>query len=157
MKKTRPILILGIGNLLMKDEGVGVHIAQELMKMHLPRDVEVIDGGTASLDLISYLEGRKKVVVIDCVRGGHKPGTIYRLTPEEVKEDKSKILSLHQIDFQQTLHLASEFGKQPETVIIGIEPKNFSSWGMELSAVVKRRIPRVVELVKEEAKIKPNG
>ncbi len=151
MKKVKPILILGIGNLLLKDEGVGVQIAQKMMKTRLPANVEVLDGGTASLDLISYLKGRKKVIVIDCVRGGDKPGTIYRLTPEDIEKDENKILSLHQVDFQQTLHLWAELSKKiPKVVVIGIEPKNYSSWGMELSSLVKKRVPKIIELVKKE-------
>jgi len=151
MGKVKPVLVLGIGNLLLKDEGIGVHTVRKMMKMPLPDNVEIIDGGTASLDLISYLEGRKKVIVIDCVRGGDKPGTIYRLTPKEIEKDERKILSLHQVDFQQTLHLADKLGKNPpEVVIYGIEPQNYSSWGMELSLVIKKRIPKIIELVKKE-------
>lgn len=151
MKKIRPVLVLGIGNLLLKDEGVGVQIAQKMIKLRLPKNVEVIDGGTASLDLISYLEGRKKVIVIDCVRGGHKPGTIYHLIPEEIEKDESKILSLHQVDFHETLYLANKLGrKKPKVVIFGIEPKDYSSWGMELSPVVKKKISKVIDLVKKE-------
>jgi len=156
-KTRKPILILGIGNLLLKDEGVGIHVVQKMKKMHLFRrarfrNVEIMDGGTAGLDLLSYMEGRKKVIVIDSVRGGRKPGTIYRLTPENLKTDTNKILSLHQIDFQQALHLAGQLGKYPEAVIIGIEPKDFSSWGMELSPVIRKRIPKIIELVMEEVK-----
>lgn len=151
MKKVKPVLVLGIGNLLLKDEGVGIHLVQKMMKMHLPKNVEVLDGGTASLDLISYLEGRKKIVVVDCVRGGHKPGTIYLLTPENIEKDEKKILSLHQVDFQETLNLFSKLKKKmPKVVIIGIEPKDYSSWGMELSPVIKRRVPKIIGLVKKE-------
>lgn len=155
MKKVKPILVLGIGNLLLKDEGIGIHLVQKMMKMHLPKNVEVLDGGTASLNLISYLEGRKKIIVVDCVRGGHKPGTIYRLTPEDLERDEKKILSLHQVDFQETLNLFSKLKKKiPKVVIIGIEPKDYSSWGMELSPVIKRRIPKIIKIVITEIKDK---
>ncbi len=151
MKKVKPILVLGIGNLLIKDEGVGIQVVQKMLKLRLPKDVEVLDGGTASLDLISYLEGRKRIIVIDCVRGGHKPGTIYRLTPKDLERDENKVLSLHQVDFQETLNLFSKLKKKiPQVVIIGIEPKDYSSWGMELSPAIKRRVPRIIELVRKE-------
>ncbi|MDD5773408.1 MAG: HyaD/HybD family hydrogenase maturation endopeptidase [bacterium] len=151
MKKVKTTLILGIGNILLKDEGVGVHVAQQMMKMPLPENVEVIDGGTAGLDLLLYIKGRTKIIVIDCVRGGKKPGIIYRLVPEDLVKDESKILSLHQVDFHETLNLLSmTTAIMPEVIIIGIEPKEHSSWKMELSPLIKRKIPKIIELVKKE-------
>ncbi|MEW6088996.1 MAG: HyaD/HybD family hydrogenase maturation endopeptidase [bacterium] len=151
MEKVKPVLILGIGNVLLRDEGVGVHVAREMMKMPLPEDVEIIDGGTSGLDLLLYIKGRIKIIVIDCVRGGGTPGTIYRLAPNDLEKDENKIISLHQVDFQQTLNLLSMTGKvMPDVIIIGVEPKDYSSWNMDLSPSIKRNIPKIIELIKKE-------
>lgn len=151
MEKIKPVLILGVGNILLKDEGVGVHAAKRMMNMPFPENVEVIDGGTAGLDLLLFIKGRKKIVVVDCVRGGGKPGTIYRLVPEDLEKEESKILSLHQVDFLETLNMLSMTSKvKPDVIIIGIEPKNHSSWSMDLSPSIKRKIPVIIELVKKE-------
>lgn len=151
IKKVKPILILGIGNILLKDEGVGVHVAQKMVKMRLPENVEVIDGGTAGLDLLLFIKDRRKIIVADCVRGGEKPGTIYRLTPEDLEKDEAKILSLHQVDFHQTLNLLLMTKKMmPDVVIIGIEPKEHSSWKMSLSPLIKRKIPEIIKLIEKE-------
>jgi hydrogenase maturation protease len=122
-----------------------------MMKIDLPENVEVLDGGTSGLDLLLYIKGRSKIIVIDCVRGGRKPGTIYSLTPDDLIKDENKILSLHQVDFQETLNMLSMISKEiPEVIIIGIEPENHSSWKMELSPLIKRKIPEIIELVKKE-------
>ena len=76
--KSGRVLVLGLGNVLLKDEGVGVHVAGQLQKQVLPCNVEVIDGGTAGLDVLLSQQGLDKLVVIDAMRAGKKPGTIYK-------------------------------------------------------------------------------
>ena len=80
MDSKKPILVLGIGNLILKDEGFGVHVVQKMADMPLQGDVEVMDGGTMGLDLLYSMEGRKKVIVIDVVNADGPPGTLYRFT-----------------------------------------------------------------------------
>src|SRR4030042_7180736 len=99
MTKVQDILILGIGNLLLKDEGVGVHVVERLREIPLPENVEVLDGGTAGLDLVDFIGGRKKLIVIDAVNAGEKPGTIYRLTEENLDIKPKALTSFHEIDF----------------------------------------------------------
>ena len=146
MSKT---LVLGVGNLLLKDEGVGVHVAQRMMKMDLPENVEVVDGGTATLDILPLIDGVERLIIVDALKAGEAPGTIYKLTPEDIVQDKQEPLSLHQVDLLQTLDMCSLIGSKPSTLIIGIEPKEIN-FAVGLSSEVEGTLPRVIELVLEE-------
>ena len=149
------ILILGIGNILMKDEGIGVHIVHQLQEQDLPDNVEVIDGGTAGLDILLSQEGLYKLVVIDAIKAGNKPGTIYKtkcLAPQFIagfSAGQSQI-SLHQLGLLDALAVAEKLNRAPEEVtIIGVEPEEIHL-GLELSEPAKRSIPKVIEQVLEE-------
>jgi len=146
MSKT---LILGVGNLLLKDEGVGVHVAQRMMEMALPQNVEVMDAGTATLDVLPLVDDVDRLIIVDVLKGGGAPGTIYKLIPEDVMQGKQEPLSLHQIDVLQMLDMCALLGSKPSTVIIGIEPKEIDP-AVELSPEVEAAIPRIIELVLEE-------
>ncbi|MHC4474147.1 MAG: HyaD/HybD family hydrogenase maturation endopeptidase [Planctomycetota bacterium] len=151
MGSSKRIVVLGVGNLLLKDEGLGVHVVRRLTDMVLPPHVEVMDGGTGGLDLLDYIEGRDKVVIVDTVKGGQPPGTIYRMTPEDMEEQPKSRLSLHEIDVADLLKVADMLGvKRPEIVIIGVEPKDMESASLELSPEIEARVPRVIELVLKE-------
>jgi hydrogenase maturation protease len=150
MTKTQNILILGIGNILLKDEGIGVHVVNKLKEMSFPDNVEVLDGGTAGLDLVDFIAGYKKLIVIDAVTTGDKPGTIYRLTEENLDIKPKAIMSFHDIDFLDALHMSDVMKEKPEEIIvIGIEPKDMSD-GIDLSPEIEERIPRIIEIVMEE-------
>jgi len=153
MQAQHDTLILGIGNILLKDEGVGVHVVERLKTMPLPENVEVLDGGTAGLDLADYIAGRKKLIVIDAVNAGGKPGTLYRLTKENLDIKPKAIFSFHEIDFLDALHISEVVNSKPEeVVVIGIEPKDMSI-GTDLSPEIQERIPRIIELVTSELNI----
>lgn len=142
---------MGIGNLLLRDEGVGVHVAMALEELPLPEGVEVVEGGTLGFDLLGYFEGVEKLVVVDALKGGGEPGSIYKVRPEQLKASKDRPLSLHQVGFLEVWETAKLLGFEPEVVIIGIEPKDLG-WGMELSPEVRSKLDKVVELVLEEVK-----
>ena len=146
----KPVLVLGIGNILLKDEGVGVRVADKMKAMTLPPDVEVMDGGTMGLNLMYYIEERKKVVVIDAVRAGEPPGIMYRFTDNDIADKKGLLRSAHGFDFLDVINISKFLGnKPPEIVFIGIEPEDISD-GLELSPVIEKRIPALIELVMKE-------
>ena len=146
----RPILVLGIGNILLRDEGVGVRVIEQLQKIHLPEDVELIDGGTAGADLLDVLAERKKVIVIDAVQADCKPGTVLRFTAEDLTRPDRAGISLHELGLGEALTMARQLGCAPEDVVIfGIKSRDISC-GLELSEEIKASVPKVVELVLAE-------
>ena len=150
MESQKNTLILGLGNILLKDEGIGVHVVEKIKNMALPPDVEVIDGGTMGLDLLYYIEGRKKVIVVDAVRAGDTPGTMYRFTDKNIAEVKGVLRSAHGVDFADALRLTAMLNTKPgEVVFIGIEPESLDE-GMELTPMIEKHIPALIELVMRE-------
>ena len=146
------ILILGVGNLLLSDEGVGVHVANELMKMDLPPGVMVVEGGTEGFRLLNVITEADRLIVVDAVRGGGAPGSIYRFDINEVRNCPPGFkTSVHQIGILEVIDLSGLIGKTPQTTVIGIEPKSLKM-GMELSPEIKAKIPRIIELIQEELK-----
>ena len=145
----KKVIIIGIGNLILRDEGVGVHAVRALEEMDLPPGVEVIDGGTATMELLPVFQEAERIIVIDALRGGEKPGTIYRLSPDDLMGETERPLSLHQVGLLEVLGMARQLGGEPQVVIIGVEPKEIS-WGMELTPEVEARLPRVIDAVFEE-------
>ena len=144
------ILIIGIGNLLCRDEGIGAHVIERMKALELPGHVELLDIGTSTMDLISYLEGVRKLVVIDAMKAGGVPGTVYRCRPEDLLPAEDGPISLHEIGLIETLDMVKKKGLEMETVIFGVEPKVLD-WGMELSDEVKRKIPAIIEAVLKES------
>ncbi|RPF49315.1 hydrogenase maturation protease [Thermodesulfitimonas autotrophica] len=146
----RRLLVLGVGNVLLRDEGIGVHAVRELRQRGYPPEVEIVDGGTAGLDLLHFIEDASHLIVIDAVNGGAAPGTLFRFTPEELDGCVPVSgYSLHGVGLLEVLHLARAMGVLPPTVIFGIQPADLS-WGTELSAPVAARLPRLLELIHEE-------
>lgn len=126
---TKPIAVIGLGNPLMADEGVGVALADRLAALaaqgQAPADkVEYIDGGCGGMSLLTLLENRQAVILIDCAKMGLPAGTIRRFEPQDVQTVKQLAhLSLHEIDILKVLELADLIGKKPQKIIFfGIEP-----------------------------------
>jgi hydrogenase maturation protease len=144
------IVILGVGNLLLSDEGVGVHIANELLKMNLPSDVSVIEGGTDGFRLLNIITEADRLIIIDTVKGNAPPGSIYRFDIGEVQNSPSGFkTSVHQVGILEVLDLSGLIGKTPRTTVIGVEPKSLEM-AMELSPEIKAKVPRIIELVLDE-------
>jgi hydrogenase maturation protease len=153
------IVIIGVGNLLLKDEGVGVHVAQELQKKSWPSPVEIHDGGVAGIGLLDFFPGASKVMLIDAADMNLDPGSLVRFTPEEVAGKLGgPRFSAHDIGLLEVLELARALDQcPPEVVIFGIQPKEIS-WGTELSPEVQASIPKVMEAVlREIARVAPNA
>jgi hydrogenase maturation protease len=140
-------LILGIGNLLLCDEGVGVHAARALQREQLPENVITLEVGTAFFDALPEIETADRIIIIDAMKADEAPGTIYRVPFENcVKPDC--IASLHGFDVSRVIALAGRTSL-PEVVVIGVEPA-LIDWGTELSPVVQKMIPTVIEAVRAE-------
>ena len=144
------ILILGVGNLLLRDDGFGVHLINSLKDTALPGNVELLEAGTVSHQLIPLLHEIDHLIVIDVVEAGDTPGSLFRFSPDDMRFPVEQKASLHQISLIDVLNMAALTGTKPKTVIIGVQPKDISSWSMDLSDELTAVIPRVQELIFEE-------
>lgn len=143
------MVVLGVGNELLKDEGLGVHAARALAAELWANNLEVIESGSA-LDALPGGRQIGKLVVIDAVCGGGEPGSIYRFTPDDIELEPARVASLHELSLLDGLKLSEVAGIKPaETVIIGVEPKDVD-YGTELSAEVESRLPEVLRIVHDE-------
>jgi hydrogenase maturation protease len=142
------IIILGVGNILLADEGFGVRVVEELLRHYrFPDHVEVIDGGTMGYELIRFLYGADKLILIDAIDGAGQPGTLYRFTGEEVKEYYRQKVSMHQLGIQEVLAMLEISNKQiAEVVVLGVQPVSLEM-GFELSEPVLPQVTKVTEQV----------
>ena len=149
----KPVLVVGIGNILLRDEGVGVYVVGEMAKRELPENIELLDGGTSGVDLIEHLAHRPKVIVVDSVKMEDvTPGTVYRFSMDELVRQRTDSLSLHELGILESLHMAYQLGCGPgEVVLFGIVPKTLRPPAMELSPELLAIMPKVIDLVLEEA------
>jgi hydrogenase maturation protease len=150
MRQQEKITVLGIGNILLSDEGVGVHVANKLSAISLPEHVSVVEGGTDGFRLLNIITETEHLIVIDAVKGGGEPGSIYRFDIDDVRACPSGFkTSVHQIGILEVIDLSGLIGKTPRTTIIGIEPTSVEM-GMELSPEISEKIPRIIDLVLAE-------
>ena len=144
-------LILGVGNLLLSDEGVGLRVLERLAATcDLPEGVQTLDGGTLGLDLLYYLEGVENLVIIDAVEMGKEPGTLLRLEGDEVPAFLSVKMSPHQIGIPDMLFAAKLKDLYPRNVVLwGVQPGVLDA-GLDLSPPVAVRVDELVEKVVDE-------
>ena len=143
--------IIGCGNLLLKDEGIGVHLIGYLRRVDLPADVELVDAACGGFDIMPHLDNVKKVVIVDAMQAGGKPGQIYKFGLDDFSTDTPPNISLHDISLKDVLLLSQKLAPLPEITIFGIEPKEMK-WGMELTPELEKILPRLAELVIKEIK-----
>jgi len=155
----KPVVVLGLGNPLMADEGVGVYLIERLQESagDFPF-VDFVDAGTGGLAVLHLLEGRRQAIVIDCAFMGEPPGTIRRFTPEEVRS--TKVLahqSLHEADLLRILDMARQLGQGPGTVVIfGIQPERVEP-GLGLSRTLRERIDGYLAAIRRELRESCSG
>jgi len=145
-------VIIGIGNILLQDDGVGVHVIKKLENEELPSTIELVDGGTSTLDMLGYFMDYGKVIVVDCLRSGLKPGTIYKIKPEDIKSYKKENLSIHDVQILDVVKMANMMDIYPEVVIFGIEPEKIAI-GLEMTQTIISKIPEIICHIKKELKI----
>lgn len=145
------IVVLGVGNLLRRDEGVGVRVIRELQaRYRFPTCVTLVDGGTAVLRMLPLLESADHLVVVDAVDAGTAPGTVLVFQPEDAEVAPSPGVSLHEMGPLAALALLkATTGRCPPTTIIGIQPADLSPWDDTLSVPVAQAVPEAVQRVLE--------
>lgn len=141
----KSVLVLGIGNLVMSDDGAGVRAVQELQRSYsFPDNVSVVDGGTLGLDLLPMLEGVTHLILVDAVETGEKPGTLIRLTGEQLPIALETKLSPHQMGLKDLLAVSGLMGHVPrEMVLVGVQPGSIEM-GAELTVEVNSKLDEIV-------------
>ena len=146
------VMVIGLGNRLLGDEGLGLHIIDKLSQIFMSSNVSIIDCGCDLFSVMPYLNKPQKIVIIDAIRAGGKPGEIYRFDYSKLATMKNETQSGHQIGTIVVLRLlksAYPVLADSEITVIGIEPKTLEL-GNNLSQEVKERIADVTRLVIEE-------
>jgi hydrogenase maturation protease len=149
----RPLLVLGVGNVLLRDEGVGVRVAREIAALpagQLPPGTEVVDGGTLGLDLLPMIEDAAAIVMVDAVNLRSEPGATRVLRDEELHTALAQHVSPHQVGVGDLLAAARLAGSLPERVsLVAIQPEVIEI-GLELTPAVEAAVPIAVDLVRRE-------
>lgn len=145
------LLVLGVGNMLLTDDGVGVFAAQRLMNESWPDNVTIREAGTFTQDVFYTFKGFSHILVLDVVHSDGKPGSIYRLSKDDLIQDVSQRLSLHDIDLLDSLRMAELYFKHPMNLsVLGMEPQDFTTWNIGMSAVVAENFEHYLELARKE-------
>jgi len=142
----RGIVVLGLGNVLLRDEGVGVRALERLEARYaLPGEVQALDGGTMGLELLPYIERASALLILDAVQTGQPPGSLVRLEDNEIPAALALKLSVHQVGFQDLLAASLFRGTVPARIVLwGIEPASME-WGLDLSPSVAAALDDLVE------------
>lgn len=141
------VLILGIGNLVLQDEGVGIHAILALEKETLPSHVDLLDGGTGGVGMMGVLQEYDKVIMIDATLDSSPAGTIKKLKPK-FSTDYPRLLSSHEFGLRDMIESMIIQENIPDIDLITISVKNYQDVGMELSGDVNAAIPKVIDMVK---------
>jgi len=145
------ILILGVGNLLMNDEGIGIQVVQYLEKEGVS-GADIMDGGTGGFHLLGFIQSYQTIVFVDASLDDFPAGTVRVLHPQFAK-DFPKQLSAHEIGLKDLIDSTFLLGQKPEFHLVAISVKDFQEMGMDLSPDVEAAIPEAVikirELIKE--------
>jgi hydrogenase maturation protease len=152
------IMIMGVGNALLSDEGLGIHFMNELAKVDLPGNVELLEGGTAGLELVHLIQEVDFLIIVDAVNAKTEAGAIFRFQPEDLKifPDQFEV-SFHQVGIVEVLAMANILGKAPQTLIFGVQPKSLE-WGLDPSQEILSKFPKLKDLVFQELQsIKETG
>jgi hydrogenase maturation protease len=157
MENTKDTIVIGLGNPLMGDEGIGVVLIEKLEalarqgKIPGADRIRFHDGGVGGMNLLHAIAGKKRAILIDCALMETEPGTIRRFTPDQVRTVKKlSHLSLHEVDILKVLELARQLGECPEQIVFfGIQPREIAQ-RMDLSDTLKYQIDRYIQTILKE-------
>jgi hydrogenase maturation protease len=145
------ILVLGVGNILFTDEGIGVRCIEHMQeKFTFSSNVTLMDGGTLGTKLMGPILESDYLIVCDAVLCDDKPGSVYRLLGEDLRKSLAFRDSMHQTDLVDTLGMCELVGNRPEAVVIGMEPFDYDSMALELSPTAISSMPVMIQSVIRE-------
>ncbi len=149
--KMKDIMVIGVGNVLMKDEGFGIHVVKRMEQMfEFPENVEIVDGGVLGVHLLGIISKPDHLIVVDVIRNGGKPGDMYRIEQKDIPQRIRAKNSVHQVDFLEALTLCQAMDHQPEAVILGVEPEDITTLETDLTEAVEKQVGPIIDLVLAE-------
>lgn len=144
-------MILGVGCILFTDEGFGIRVIEKLQELYeFPENVSVVDGGVLGLNLLGVISEADHLIVVDAVRNKGEAGSLYRLEGDAIPERIRAKNSLHQVDFLEALTMCQALDKVPKTVILGVEPEDIDTLGLELTSATRSKVDRMIGMVLKE-------
>ncbi len=144
------VTVIGLGNPLLRDEGLGVKVVEKLKEIPLPDEVKIVEAGTYWLEDEEILKA-EKIILVDAVKGGGRPGSIYRIPFQEINLKMPLPLSLQEISFIEFLHRLRRASRNKEVVLFGIEPAEIGP-GDGLSEILKEKLPLLLGFIVKEVK-----
>ncbi|MBW1868053.1 MAG: HyaD/HybD family hydrogenase maturation endopeptidase [Deltaproteobacteria bacterium] len=145
------IMVLGVGNLLLTDEGVGIHAIETLLERYeFPENVSIEDGGVLGMNLLGIISEADQLIVVDAIKNGGAPGALHRLAGDEIPKRILAKNSLHQVDLLEALTLCQALDNVPETVIVGVEPEDIETLSLELTPPVQEKMDDLIAMVLRE-------
>ncbi len=151
MEKADRVTILGLGNILLQDEGFGVHFVRSIAgKYRFDGDVQIVDGGTLGYRLLDTVCSAGRIVAIDVIKVDDEPGSIYRFNRQEMELRMPEPTSAHEVEFLNVLYQAEIMGELPETTFLCIVPKSYGAMKLEMTDTMKDAFPEMERLLLEE-------
>ena len=144
--KSGSILVMGVGNYLMGDEGIGVHIIQEMAKMDLPEKMDILDGGTGGFTLLGCFEAYPVIVFVDATMDGKPPGTLSLIKPR-FAADFPNALSVHDVGLKDMVEAVYLMDEVPEIHLLTISISEMKPMTIELSEAVQGAIPKAIDKI----------
>ena len=146
--KSNPIVLLGVGNILLTDEGFGVHVVNQLREDYVFNPpITILDGGTMGMELLTYMRGMTKLLLVDAINGGDAPGTVYEFPHEEMNSYFTEAISVHEVGMQDILRIrALQEDPLEDAVVIGVEPESLEL-GLDLSETTQVVVKDVKERI----------
>ena len=145
------VVVAGVGNTLMQDDGIGVWAVRALARDYvLPSRVRLMEGGVLGLQLVYELCSAQQLLIIDAMNGEGPPGTIYRVDAGSLLKGRRTIMSLHEVGVVEVLSVGGLLGMRPHARVLGVQPLETASPGLELTPTLQAALPRVVAAAAEE-------
>lgn len=149
-RNEKKALVLGIGNVLMGDDGVGVRSVEAFERLYSTgSEIECLDGGTAGSKLVDVLSGFTHVVIVDAIKDGQRPGAIRCMKASDILKGNTTLTTAHGVGVREFLAIAAFEGSAPETSVIGVVPEKVCP-GLDLSDTIERLLPEVAKMIASE-------
>jgi hydrogenase maturation protease len=149
--ETLKVVILGVGNILLTDEGFGVRVIEALEQQYqFPDNVMLVNGGVQGFALVDIICNADYLIIIDVIKKNGNPGSLYRINANDIPQTINAMQSLHQMNLLTVFSLCQAIGSLPKTIILGIEPKDIESVGFDLSLTTQVQMNKVIDMILAE-------